>query len=341
MASWQYCSASAGLRSRRQPQGFAAKYESAVGTLTVRSQAPSRCLSKPPVRHLSPINMPNRGGFMSARSGQMMNSRTIPTSVALFFTTLIAAAPAAAGTLKVTSFPSSAQVIVDGVNTGKVTPMNIALSDGDHTVTVQIPGSGWSADTRVVTIVPGNNDLSVTLLPIVTAGPPGPPGPKGDTGDTGAPGPPGPPGVPGTTGQLAGTLHEPFSPILVIDDDPSPQPQSPIPGLETSLTVPPESAVYVASDGELQVFNPTSLSDVGNVIGSVSILVLVDDIVRFSRRVSVVDESRIAHWSLSGVLALSPGPHTFKVVTQTFGQAPREFQLITSNGTMTVIFLKQ
>jgi hypothetical protein len=39
---------------------------------------------------------------------------------------------------------------------------------------VSIPNSGWGADTRTVTIVAGNNDLSVTLLPLVTNGTPGP-----------------------------------------------------------------------------------------------------------------------------------------------------------------------
>jgi hypothetical protein len=76
-----------------------------------------------------------------------------------------AAAQAAAGSLKVTSFPSGAEVIVDGLGTGKVTPMSVALGEGEHTVTVQIPGSGWQPDTRTVTVVSGNNDLSVTLLP--------------------------------------------------------------------------------------------------------------------------------------------------------------------------------
>jgi len=51
--------------------------------------------------------------------------------------------------------------------------MNVAVSEGDHSVTVQIPGTGWNPDTRVVTIVSGNNDLSVTLLPTPTPGPPG------------------------------------------------------------------------------------------------------------------------------------------------------------------------
>ena len=95
-----------------------------------------------------------------------------------------------AATLKVSSFPSGAQVSIDGVNTAKVTPMNVSLSEGDHSVTVAIPVSGWNPDTRTVTIVSGNNDLSVTLLPTPT---PGPPGPKGDKGDPGPTGPAGPP----------------------------------------------------------------------------------------------------------------------------------------------------
>ncbi len=89
---------------------------------------------------------------------------------------------AASGSLKVTSFPSGAQVWIDGVNTGKVTPMSVSLVEGDHAVTVQLPNSGWNPDTRTVTIVAGNNDLSVTLLPMVTQGPPGPQGQQGEPG---------------------------------------------------------------------------------------------------------------------------------------------------------------
>jgi hypothetical protein len=121
-----------------------------------------------------------------------------PVTIAtvLLVTFVIGMAPAAAGTLKVTSFPSGAEVIVDGVNTGKLTPMNISLVDGDHIVTVQIPGSGWNPDTRTVTIVSGNNDLSVTLLPTPI---PGPPGPQGDRGDQGLQGIQGIQGIPGAT----------------------------------------------------------------------------------------------------------------------------------------------
>src|SRR5262245_39543387 len=106
---------------------------------------------------------------------------------------LLLAAPMAAanGALKVTSFPSGALVTVDGVSTGKSTPMSVSLAEGDHVVTVAIPGSGWNPDTRTITVVTGNNDLSVTLLPVLTAGPKGDkgdPGPKGDKGDKGDPG---------------------------------------------------------------------------------------------------------------------------------------------------------
>jgi hypothetical protein len=102
----------------------------------------------------------------------------------------LAAVPAAAqnGSLKVSSFPSGAAVIVDGVSTGKITPMSVSLSVGDHSVTVTIPNSGWNPDTRVVPVASGNNDLSVTLLPKLTTGPQGPEGPKGDKGDPGATG---------------------------------------------------------------------------------------------------------------------------------------------------------
>jgi len=92
------------------------------------------------------------------------------------------------GSLKVTSFPSGANVSVDGEDTGKVTPMSISVSVGTHTVVVSIPNSSWNADTRNVDVASGNNDLSVTLLPISTIGPIGPPGPKGDKGDPGAAG---------------------------------------------------------------------------------------------------------------------------------------------------------
>jgi len=110
------------------------------------------------------------------------------------------------GSLKVTSFPSGANVAVDGVNTGKVTPMSISLSVGDHNVVVSIPSADWKPDVRIVTIASGNNDLSVTLLPVLAAGAQGPKGdtgaqgPKGDTGAQGVQGPQGAQGPQGLEG---------------------------------------------------------------------------------------------------------------------------------------------
>jgi len=113
------------------------------------------------------------------------------------------------GSLKVTSFPSGANVAVDGVDTGKTTPMSTSLPVGDHAIVVSIPNSGWNPDTRTVTIASGNNDLSVTLLPTLLTGPqgpkgdPGPQGPQGNAGPQGpqgASGPQGPQGNPGPAG---------------------------------------------------------------------------------------------------------------------------------------------
>ena len=101
------------------------------------------------------------------------------------------------GRLKVTSFPAGANVSMDGKDTGKLTPMSVDVSVGWHKVAVSIPNSGWNADVRNVEVVAGNNDLSVTLLPILTVGPIGPPGPKGDPGPAGPSGPQGPAGPPG------------------------------------------------------------------------------------------------------------------------------------------------
>jgi hypothetical protein len=122
----------------------------------------------------------------------------ILVSVALFVT--VGSAVGQSGALKVTSFPSVATLASDGNDTGKTTPMSTSLSVGDHTVVVSIPSSGWNPDTRTVTIVSGNNDLSVTLLPILTVGPQGPKGDKGDKGDTGAQGIQGQTGATGAQG---------------------------------------------------------------------------------------------------------------------------------------------
>jgi hypothetical protein len=109
------------------------------------------------------------------------------------------------GRLKVTSFPTGAHVSVDGVDTGKVTPMSFSVPVGKHTVVVSIPKSGWNPDTRTVDVAEGNNDLSVTLLPMVTVGPMGPAGPAGPAGPQGPIGPAGPQGPTGPQGPKGDT----------------------------------------------------------------------------------------------------------------------------------------
>lgn len=129
----------------------------------------------------------------------MKANRTLAIGVLALFLSLGWAevgAQTSNGALKVTSFPSGARVSVDGVDTGKVTPMSISVPVGMHTVVVSIPNSGWNPDTRTIEVVTGNNDLSVTLLPILTVGPQGPKGDRGDKGDQGNVGPQGPPGAP-------------------------------------------------------------------------------------------------------------------------------------------------
>ena len=101
-----------------------------------------------------------------------------------------------AQSLHVTSFPDGANVLIDGVDTRKVTPMSVGLEAGTHTVVVQLSNlTGWNVDQRTVTIVNGENYLSVTLLPTLTTGPPGPQGPAGPEGPQGLIGPQGIPGL--------------------------------------------------------------------------------------------------------------------------------------------------
>lgn len=101
-----------------------------------------------------------------------------------------------AASLKVTSFPDGAQVWIDGSYTGKVTPMSTTVPDNTAIIVkVQIPNSGWKPQETEFQTTTGINELSVTLLPLITEGPAGPSGPKGDTG------PQGPAGASGTVSQ--------------------------------------------------------------------------------------------------------------------------------------------
>src|SRR5947207_15945535 len=64
----------------------------------------------------------------------------LPISIVVLLVSFSVTAVEAA-TLKVSSFPSGAQVSIDGVSTGKVTPMHVSLDEGDHYVTAAITAS--------------------------------------------------------------------------------------------------------------------------------------------------------------------------------------------------------
>jgi len=129
--------------------------------------------------------------------GGKRRSIFLAIAVSIALAAAVTSSMAQSGALKVTSFPSGASVSVDGVDTGRLTPMSINLPIGNHIVVVSLPAPGWRADSRPIDIVSGNNDLSVTLLPMLTVGPQGP---KGDKGETGAQGPQGSKGDTGAQG---------------------------------------------------------------------------------------------------------------------------------------------
>jgi len=109
----------------------------------------------------------------------------------------------------ITSFPDGASVLIDGVDTGKVTPMELRrIAPGIHTITVSANSPGWQTDTRTITVldvdpVKGrfrDTHLSFTLMPILATGPAGPQGPPGPQGPAGPAGGIGVPGATGATG---------------------------------------------------------------------------------------------------------------------------------------------
>src|SRR5260370_17637006 len=105
--------------------------------------------------------------------------------------------------LCITSFPDGANVLIDSVATGQVTPMCLnKIKPGSHVISVASPSAGWQADTRTIQVLDldGNGrvrdtHLSFTLMPSLTTGPPGPHGPIGPPSTV--PGPMRPQGRPG------------------------------------------------------------------------------------------------------------------------------------------------
>lgn len=65
-------------------------------------------------------------------------------------------------TLRVTSTPSSAAIVLDGKETGKLTPATMVVTSGSHTVSLRL--AGYAGATRTVSVAKGGQaSLSVSL----------------------------------------------------------------------------------------------------------------------------------------------------------------------------------
>jgi type VI secretion system VgrG family protein len=235
-----------------------------------------------------------------------VSSRPFRWLLALF---LIAAPPfagASQGLLKVSSFPSGAEVLVDGVSTGRETPALLLLSTGAHDVAVRRVGSDWEPQTRAITITRGRNDLDVTLVPVLTEGATcwdlnanhqcelGTEDATGDglctpadcRGPQGSPGLPGLPGAPGRDGSSCSAVRESDGASIECEDgssarvfDGAPGPPGPsasslaglaqLLGLDPpSISIPPE-AIQPADCGSATLALTLGGAALGDVVGLV------------------------------------------------------------------------
>jgi hypothetical protein len=126
-------------------------------------------------------------------------------------------------------------------------------------------------------------------------------GPKGDTGPQGDAGPA------GTTGQGAQTVLGTGS----LRAGP-PMGDTLIPGLKLTVDVPPDSVVYVSTDGGV------TLAPAPGASAYVDIKLVFDDFLPDAgnfRRLLVESSARgaIENWSFEHAFALPPGKHTFQV----------------------------
>jgi PEGA domain/Collagen triple helix repeat (20 copies) len=145
--------------------------------------------------------------------------KLVAIALGSFFCLAVPAAPRAQTVVDdghsviITSFPDGAHVLIDGVDTGQVTPMEVhRIKPGLHKITVSVAAAGWNTDTRTINVLdvdsagkPRDTHLSFTLLPTVTQGPPGPQGPPGQAGADGGIGVPGAPGAIGPQGPKGGS----------------------------------------------------------------------------------------------------------------------------------------
>jgi Collagen triple helix repeat (20 copies)/PEGA domain len=106
----------------------------------------------------------------------------------------------------VNSFPAGAEITLNGIDTGKVTPSSIGVAhNSTNTILLTPPGTGWQSATETVVVDGSNVSIDVTLLPVLTTGPQGATGPAGPQGPQGTAGFNGAPGATGATGPQGAT----------------------------------------------------------------------------------------------------------------------------------------
>lgn len=106
--------------------------------------------------------------------------------------------------LVLNSFPSGAEVTIDGTDTGLKTPYNKGITAGQHTILLTPPNTAlWQSTSQTVTVPSGGAfNFSMSLIPVLTQGPIGPQGVQGIQGPIGAIGATGPTGPQGTQGPI-------------------------------------------------------------------------------------------------------------------------------------------
>ncbi len=149
------------------------------------------------------------------REEKRMYSAAVRIAIKAFLVLILLASGARAQddghSVAIDSFPPGATVVLDGVNTNKVTPMELrGVAPGSHQVSVSAPGYSTTAQTVIVldknpvTGAPRDTHLNFVLLPPTVKGDPGPKGDPGASVYVPIPGPPGQNGKDGLPG-AAGT----------------------------------------------------------------------------------------------------------------------------------------
>lgn len=105
------------------------------------------------------------------------------------------------GRLVIGSFPSGADISVDGTSSGRTTPATLVLPFGKYEITLKVAGGGWESKSVTVNLDTSLERVDLTLLPVLTEGPQGPAGPRGAAGPSGPQGPIGPRGPVGPRGE--------------------------------------------------------------------------------------------------------------------------------------------